>query len=59
MKANGNSVGPKNMAHDHGEKNEDRSTKVGIGNWTPSWLQWMADIKWFMPFLSIFCLVQG
>ena len=59
MKANGNSVGTKNMAKDYGEKNDDRSTMVGIGSWTPSWLQWMANIKWFMPFISIFCLVQG
>ena len=41
------------------KKNKEKSTMVGIGSWTPSWLQWMANIKWFLPFISIFCLVQG
>jgi len=31
----------------------------GIRGWTPKWLQFFAHIHWFLPFLSIFCLVQG
>ena len=31
----------------------------GIRGWTPRWLQFFAHIHWFLPFLSVFCLVQG
>ena len=42
------------------DENEDERTFLcGFRDWTPKCLQFFADIHWFLPFISIFSLVQG
>ncbi|XP_066934957.1 solute carrier organic anion transporter family member 4C1-like [Clytia hemisphaerica] len=40
-------------------KDGGRTFLCGFHHWTPQFLQWFANIHWFLPFISIFCLLQG
>ena len=66
MKAYTNSVQPvvqdytnNKMTEQINTEEDKSSTMCGFSKWKPKWMQWFANINCFVPFISIFCLMQG
>lgn len=41
------------------EEEDRRKFLCGFRDWTPKFMQRFAHIHWFLPFISIFSLIQG